>query len=525
MERRAKTADAKDDSASILPIVDMRHICKQFAGVSVLDDVFFDVFPGEVHALAGGNGAGKSTLMKILRGVYSRDAGTVQVDGQEYDSLTIEAARTAGVGMVFQEFSLVPTMTVAENIFMGAETLDHSVFLDKRAMIARSQELLERLGVDVEPTTEVGTLSTGYWQLTEIAKAIRANTKVLILDEPTAALSTAEIRKLFDIIENLKTQGIAVIYISHRMDEIRQIADRITILRNGKNYKTRLLASITDEEIIRGIAGNRASVLAKRESISGKSGLLLDMCDVSTDHISNVTLHINEGEVVGLAGLMGSGRTEVTRALFGIDKITKGTVKLKEMKYSPSDPQASINSGVALVPEDRRKQGLIVSHSVQENLTLNRLRESRSYGLLSNKKIKAMAESLMDRFAIKADRATGPVSRLSGGNQQKVVIAKWLGREPDLLIMDEPTAGVDIGTKTEVLKEVVGYADQGKGVLFISSEFPEMISVCDRYYIMKAGTVVGSVDANEIDTEEDLMLAITHAGLKTGTGIGSEDEL
>lgn len=495
-------------------VVHMEHVHKQFSGVSVLDDVSFDLRRGEVHALAGGNGAGKSTLMKILQGVYSLDSGTVQIGEEEFTSLSIETARKAGIGMVFQEFSLVPTMSVAQNIFMGAETLDSCHFLDKKSMRKQAKQLLDRLGVDLDPDVEVGTLATGYWQLTEIAKALRADARVLILDEPTASLSAAETERFLDLVRHLKNEGISLIYISHRMDEIRKIADRITILRNGKNLLTSNVADISDEEIIEGIVGQHTEKLGKHQRQESKiGGTLLKVTGLSANEgVDNVSFEVRAGEIVGLAGLMGSGRTEVTRVLFGIDKITSGTIELAGKPYAPKSAKDAMSHAVALVPEDRREQGLVVSHSVRNNLTLTRLDECRSNGLLSNKKIEAIASDLIQRFSIKVDDPASPASRLSGGNQQKIVIAKWLGREPDLLIMDESTAGVDIGTKSEVLASVTEFANGGKGVLFISSELSEMIAVCDRYVVMKRGKVVAELSSEGIDTEADLQLAIQHAG-------------
>lgn len=495
-------------------MVDMEHIHKQFSKVPVLDDVSFDVRPGEVHALAGGNGAGKSTLMKILRGVYQRDSGNIEIGGTSYPSLNVESARKAGIGMVFQEFSLVPTMTVAQNIFMGAEELNTQHFLDTRSMRQQAVELLARLGISLDPDAEVGSLSTGFWQLTEIAKALRANARVLIFDEPTASLSSAETERFFDLVNNLKKQGISLIYISHRMEEIRQIADRITILRNGKNLLTRPLSEISDEEIVEGIVGKPTETLAKHDRNRPPLGdVLLTMENVSTDNgLHNVNLKVRRGEVVGLAGLMGSGRTEVTRALFGVDRITEGHLLMAGKPFHPMSPRDAMSHSIALVPEDRREQGLITSHSVQENLIITRLRECKKAGLLSKTKISVLAGELINRFSIKVDSISEAVTRLSGGNQQKVVIAKWLGRNPDLLIMDEPTAGVDIGTKAEVLSRVTKFADSGKGVLFISSELAEMVTVCDRYVVMKHGNSVAELDSAAINDESELELAIQHSG-------------
>lgn len=495
-------------------LVGMSHIRKSFSGITVLDDVSFEVKSGEVHALAGGNGAGKSTLMKILQGVYSLDSGQMTICGTTFNgSVSIAEARQAGVGMVFQEFSLVPTMSIAQNIFMGSEKLQ-GVFLDKQAMNRATVQLLNRLDVDLHPDTEVGELSTGYWQLTEIAKALHANARVLILDEPTASLSATETQTLFDLIRNLKSQGIGIIYISHRMDEIRQIADRITILRNGRNYLTSDLDSISDEEIIAGIVGHQTDNLSKRESrVCLNDEVLLKLDHLHTENgVENVSLEVHRGEVVGLAGLMGSGRTEVTRAIFGVDRVTSGSMTLSGKTYSPKRPQEAIANNISLVPEDRREQGLFTGHSVCDNLVITRYDECERAGLLSNKSIETLVDNLVKGFSIKVDDTKTEAYRLSGGNQQKIVIAKWLGKDPDLFIMDEPTAGIDIGTKREVLDQVAKLAEQGKGVLFISSELSEMVAVCDRYVVMKHGRTVGELPAEGINNEADLQLAIQHSG-------------
>ena len=361
--------------------------------------------------------------------------------------------------------------------------------------------------------------------MTEIAKALRANARVLILDEPTASLSTAETERFFDLVRHLKNEGISLIYISHRMDEIRKIADRITILRNGTNLLTSDIADISDEEIIDGIVGQHTEKLGKhRQQESSIGETLLKVTDLSTNKgIRHVSFEVRGGEIVGLAGLMGSGRTEVTRAIFGIDRITSGTIELNGRPYAPKSAKDAMSHAVALVPEDRREQGLVVSHSVRDNLTLTRLNECRSSGLLSTRKIEKIASDLIRRFSIKVDDQAAPASQLSGGNQQKIVIAKWLGREPDLLIMDEPTAGVDIGTKSEVLANVTEFANSGKGVLFISSELAEMIAVCDRYVVMKRGEVVAELSSEGIDTEADLQLAIQHAGMTVDEGRTIQD--
>ncbi|MDO8105579.1 sugar ABC transporter ATP-binding protein [Isoptericola sp. b441] len=489
--------------------VRMTGIRKSFDGVTVLDDVEFEVEAAEVHALAGGNGAGKSTLMKILQGVYQRDAGRVELFGDPVTATTIQAARAAGIGMVFQEFSLIPTLTVAQNIFLDDEPT-RSGLIDDAAMRARSAEILARIGVAIDPGTEVGDLSTAQWQLTEIAKALRQDARVLIMDEPTASLAKHEVDSLFELIARLKAQGIAVIYISHRMDEVYRIADRITILRNGRNLLTARLDQVTPQEIVAGIAGKElaaAGARGPRVEIADAPPLL-EVQDVRAPGVEGATFDVRAGEVVGIAGLMGAGRTELARALFGVTRITGGGLRMHGSPVSLDSPADAIASGIALIPEDRRLQGLVLDHSVRENLTLPVLTGMRRWGLLVADRIRSVSDELIERFHIAVARPDAPARLLSGGNQQKIVIAKWLGTDPEVLVMDEPTAGVDVGTKSEIVRIVRELARTGKGIVVISSEYPELIAMCDRFLIMRAGRIVDSIDADSIQTEVDLELAV-----------------
>lgn len=487
--------------------VRMDGIRKAFNGVTVLDDVHLDVRPGEVHALAGGNGAGKSTLVKILQGVYQRDAGVVEVFGTPLKATTIQAARAAGVGMVFQEFSLISSLTVAQNIFLDTEPTRGGL-IDDRAMRSRAAELLARIGVAIDPGVEVGSLSTAQWQLTEIAKALGQDAKVLIMDEPTASLAKHEVDALFELVRRLKAQGIAIIYISHRMDEVYRIADRITILRNGRNLLTSALSDVTPQEIVAGIAGKEVAAAQgpTRKPVTGP--VLLDVRDLHADGVDGATFQVHAGEVIGIAGLMGAGRSELARALFGINRITQGSIIRDGRPLRIGSPGDAIGAGIALVPEDRRLQGLVLDHSVRENLTLPLLGGLRRRGLVATDKVRAASDRLIDQFSIAVARPDAPASLLSGGNQQKIVLAKWLGTNPDVLVMDEPTAGVDVGTKSEIVRIVRELSQTGKGILVISSEFPELIAMCDRFLVMRNGRIVDSIDAEQIASEEDLELAV-----------------
>lgn len=487
----------------------MTGITKSFNGVTVLDSVDFDVKPGEVHALAGGNGAGKSTLMKILQGVYSCEAGSIELFGEPFKIEGIHAAKAAGIGMVFQEFSLVPSLTVAQNIYLDSEPTSHGLINDAQ-MRSAAKEVFERMEVAVDVGRDVADLPTAAWQLTEIAKALSQDARVLIMDEPTASLSKQEVGVLFELIARLKEQGIAIIYISHRMDEIHHIADRITILRNGKKLLVADLSEITPEEIVAGVAGREIAFEGSGGSTdtAHDAPILLEARNLVAPGVVDASFTLRAGEVVGLAGLMGSGRTELARALFGVAPISSGTVLKEGVELDVSSPRNAIEAGIALIPEDRRLQGLVLDHSVRENLTLPLLDSVRERGLISSKKMKSLSDRLIKAFSIAVSRPDAPANLLSGGNQQKIVLAKWLGTEPQILIMDEPTAGVDIGTKTEIVEIVKELAASGKAILVISSEFPELIAMCSRYLIVRRGRIEESIGADMIKSEVDLELAV-----------------
>jgi ribose transport system ATP-binding protein len=495
--------------------VRMRGISKSFDGVPVLTDVDFEVVRGEVHALAGGNGAGKSTLMKILQGVYSLDAGQIEVDGRPVQLGSIQDARAAGIGMVFQEFSLVPTLTVAQNISLGVEPLGRAGLIRDREAVRRAREVFAEMEVEVDPRAQVGDLGTAYWQLTEIAKALSQDARVLIMDEPTASLAKHEADALFELVGRLTRRGISIIYISHRMDEVYRIADRITILRDGRRLLTEALADVTPEQIVEGIVGKEIEGQMSYQQRAGRAGEvepLLELQDVTAGpRVRGVSFSIGRGEIVGLAGLMGSGRTELARVLFGIDPLQSGSIKLRGQELRLTGPQDAMAAGIALIPEDRRAQGLVLEHSVRENLTLPLLGQMHRGPLLDDRKGRSLARDLIERFSIKVSDPERPVRRLSGGNQQKVVIAKWLGTEPAVLVMDEPTAGVDIGTKSEILATIRSLADEGMAVLVISSEYPELLAVSDRVVVLREGAVHRQLDRADIPDENTLQLAVQGA--------------
>ncbi|MDH2444840.1 sugar ABC transporter ATP-binding protein [Amnibacterium sp. CER49] len=490
--------------------VETRRISKSFGPVTVLTDVDFAVRQGEAHALAGGNGAGKSTLMKIIQGVYQPTSGEILIEGEPVSITSIQDAKAAGIGMVFQEFSLVPSLTVAQNIFLGVEPMRGGL-VDDREGVRRARTVLQEMAVDIDPKAEVGRLGTAYWQLTEIAKALAQNARVLIMDEPTASLAKHETEALFALIERLKARGISIIYISHRMDEIYRVADRITVLRDGRTLFTSTLADTTPAEIVEGIVGKKieGELTYRSREAAAASEVLLEVRDLNAGpRVRDVSFAVRAGEIVGLAGLMGSGRTELARALFGIDPIRSGEVLIRGEKANVSSPDRAIAAGLALIPEDRRDQGLVLDHSVRENLLLPLLGRIRRGPLLDLPAGRVLAQSLIERFGVKVAHPGRPVRLLSGGNQQKVVLAKWLGTDPSILILDEPTAGVDIGTKSEILDRIRGLADEGRAVLIISSEYPELLAVSDRVLVVRDGSIVEDLPRRDIADEESLQLAV-----------------
>ena len=481
--------------------VRMEGITKSFGGVQALKGVDFELRKGEVHALLGGNGAGKSTVMKMLVGANTPDAGTIEVDGQQVQIPTAQAARELGIAMIFQEFSVIPTMTVAQNMFLTREPRTGSGLIDDREARRRTQQIFESMEVDIDPRARVGDLPTGLVQLTEIGKALSQDAKVLIMDEPSAALATAEIRAMFEIVRRLRDQGIAIVYVSHRLDEIFEISDRVTVFRDGRNVTTVNIADVDMGQMIEYIVGQKVSFEYLDRPVDRSVDPLLEVVGVSSDNnVREVTFRLYPGEILGVAGLMGSGRTELTRALFGIDRISRGEVRVKGQQVKVRVPTDALQAGIALVPEDRRKQGLVLAHAVRDNLVLAILAKLQNGPLVNDHKGDAITKSFVDRLNIKTDSIRKRVSLLSGGNQQKVVIGKWLAQEPEILILDEPTAGVDIGAKSEIIDIIRALADEGKGVIVISSELSELLAMSDRILVMRDGTVYSEVERRELAT-------------------------
>ena len=483
------------------PAVRLVGVSKIFGGVVALQDVSFEVSAGEIHALLGENGAGKSTILKILNGVHQPTEGRVEIDGKPLAEHSPEAAKRAGVGMIFQEMSLVPTLTAAQNIFLENEIKDRRGFIDDRAAERRARELFAALGVDIDPRARVAALSAGQRQLTEIVKAISRNVRTLILDEPTTALSGGEVERLFAFLRKLRQDGVAIIYVSHRMGEITRIADRATILRDGRHVVTAPMSELTLDRIIEHIVGRRSRGFSDvaRKAID-RGAPLLEVVDVSgARKPSHVSLTLHAGEVVGVAGLLGSGRSALARVLFGIDAKRAGVIRIRGEPVEIASPRDAARLGLALVPEDRLRQGLILEHSVEANVSLTILDRLASWSFVSRAKAREAVDRQIAALRIKAASREAPARTLSGGNQQKVVVAKWLSADPDVFVLDEPTGGVDIGSKAEIVAVVRELAARGKAVLLISSELSELLTAADRIVVMADGRIVDEAPRSAFD--------------------------
>lgn len=492
------------------PIVSLKNVHKSFGGVSVLNGVDFDLQKGSVHALVGQNGAGKSTMMKVLTGVYTCDSGAIYIDGSKVKMNSYSDAVSHGISLIFQELSLIPTLTLAENIFLNREILE-GPFLDKKSMERKAHELLQSLDIDVDVHSRVEDLDVGVCQMIEIAKALSVNAKVLILDEPTASLSEKETAHLFTLINSLKQRGVSMIYISHRMAEIFKICDTITVLRNGSIVTTKPTRDYSLTGLIEDMIGRKTAALttADEELASKCTGRPL----MTVEHLNcgsrlkDVSFELREGEVLGLAGLMGSGRTEVVESLFGLNKDASGQVTINGQPYEIKGVRHAIDSGLALIPEDRRREGLVLMHSVEGNLIVPIFDKLKRGLLLENKKVADIAERSISDMAIKTHSRKTPAFNLSGGNQQKIVVGKWLNSAPSVLLLDEPTAGVDVGSKREIIDKVRDFVGENRAAIFISSDILELISACDRFIVFYDGKVTATYDRSEI-TEEVLQYAI-----------------
>jgi rhamnose transport system ATP-binding protein len=497
----------QSEAASAPPALVLEHAAKSFGAVQALIDGSVTLRGGEVHALLGENGAGKSTLVKILAGVYQPDSGTLTVNGREVTLHGPAAAQAAGIAVIYQEPTLFPDLTVAENMFIGRQPLRNGRRIDRRAMQDEAAATFKRLGVLLDPARIARGLSIADQQVVEIGKALSLDARVIVMDEPTAALSAAEVDRLFEVIRTLKAQDAAVLFISHRLEEVFAICQTVTVMRDGRHVLTSDLTGLTANDLVRAMVGRE---LAERppETVGAAPGEPMLTVDRLTREgvFTDISFTVRSGEIVALAGLVGAGRSEVARAVFGIDRYDAGQVTVRGRRLKKASPTSAMAAGIGFVPEDRRQQGLVMDMSVQQNVALASLDTLRKGGLIRASAERAMAADWAARLAIKYGRLTDPVSMLSGGNQQKVVLAKWLGRKPAVLIVDEPTRGIDVGTKAEVHHLLTELARSGVAVLMISSELPEVLGVAERVLVMREGRLVAEFSHAEA-SEESIMAA------------------
>lgn len=492
------------------PLVAITKLCKSFPGVRALHDARFELVAGEVHALMGENGAGKSTLMKILAGVYQKDAGEISIDGQAVEIASPRAAQALGIGIIHQELNLMGHLSVAQNIFIGREPLGRlGLFVDTEKMARDTQAIFDRLNLNLEPHTLVCDLTVARQQMVEIAKALSFDSRVLILDEPTAALNNAEIDDLFRIIGELKRQGVGMVYISHKMDELKRISDRVTVMRDGQYIGTVPTATTSMDTII-GMMVGRALLEDERPPASDQNlETVLEVRGLNRGRIiKDVSFSVRKGEILGFAGLMGAGRTEVARAVFGADKRDSGEIWVRGRRVAVRSPADAVEHGIGYLSEDRKHFGLATGMDVQTNIVLATLRRFLSFGfLLKPAAMQATAAKLIAQLGIKTPSALQKVALLSGGNQQKIVVAKWLVRDCEILFFDEPTRGIDVGAKSEIYKLLNALAAQGRAIVMISSELPEVLRLSHRIVVMCEGRITGELSAREATPEKIMQLA------------------
>jgi len=490
------------------PVISLEHAQKSFGAVHALEDGHIDLFGGQVHGLVGENGAGKSTLVKILAGVYRPNSGQLLIDGEEAIFDNAKQSQEAGIAIIFQEPTLFPDLSVAENIFVGVQPLKRFRRIDGRRMRREAATLFEQLGVGLDPDRLARGLSIADQQLVEIAKALTTNARVIVMDEPTAALAMNEVEQLFRIVETLRARGNAVLFISHRLDEIFAICQRVTVMRDGRHVWTKPIDELTVPSVIRAMVGRDMDALfPKVPTEPGRVVLKVDRLTREGD-FTDVSFVVRSGEIVALAGLVGAGRTEVARAIFGIDRADAGSVEIEGKRLRPGSPSAAMAAGIGLVPEDRRQQGLVMDFSIERNIALASLDTVRRGGLVLRASERTFARDWALRLRLKYAKLTNPVWTLSGGNQQKTVLAKWLGRKPTLLIVDEPTRGIDVGTKAEVHRLLSDLAAQGVAILMVSSELPEVLGMADRVVVLFEGRVMREFARADAD-EDAIMRAAT----------------
>jgi ribose transport system ATP-binding protein len=489
-------------------VLTLRDISKSFSGVQVLNGIQFDLFAGEVHCLVGENGAGKSTLIKIMSGAYQPDHGTITYQGQGLRNLTPRRARENGINAIYQEIDLIPSLSAAENISLGNEPLKANGNIDWKAVHQRSAHILEDMGAQIDLEVPVSSLKVAYQQMVAIAKALSLNSKVLILDEPTAVFTSSEVELLFEIIRRLKSQGIAIVYISHHLDEIFRIGDRVTVLRDGDLIRSGPIAEFDKNMLVKAMVGREID-FSRRNGHGGSDDELLRVERLCREGaVNEVSFVLHKGEIIGVAGLVGAGRTEMARLIIGAEAAGRGQVYLHGRPIQVNSPTEAMRLGIGMLPESRKEEGLVPVRSMAENMTYSEVEKSARFGLVPWKRIKSSVRAMIDALEIKPANPNIQVLYMSGGNQQKVVLSKLLAAGCDVLILDEPTRGVDVGARVEIYKLMQQLKKEGKGILMISSDLPEILTQADRILVMAGGRIGGELKASEATEEKVLSIAL-----------------
>jgi galactofuranose transport system ATP-binding protein len=504
------------------PVLEAREVTKRFPGVLALDRVSFRLLPGEVHALVGENGAGKSTLIKVITGVYQQDEGQVLFGGEEVSFASPRDSQAAGISTIYQEINLIPMRSVAQNVFLGREPRTRFGLLDSERMNREAAEILGRYGIQADMTMPLHTLGLGTQQMVAIARAVSLDARVVIMDEPTSSLEAREVDTLFRVIRQLRDENVGVVYVSHHLDELYEICEKVTVLRDGKLVHTGDLAELSKLQLIATMLGRELAEVEGHATGFGEnrdveSEPVLQVRGLTRRHVlDDISFDVRPGEVVGLAGLLGAGRSETAKAVFGAQPLDSGEVMMAGKEVKTGSPPSAIKAGIAFLPEDRRSEGIIPGLSVRENIVAAAMPQLSRAGLVSEKAQNELVERFMERLGIKASSPDQPVGELSGGNQQKVMLARWLCLDPKVLILDEPTRGIDVGAKAEVQHLIDELAEDGLGVVMISSELEEVVEGSDRVVVLRNGSVVGTLSGDEI-SEENLMETLAEGG-SSGSG-------
>ena len=488
-------------------LLEMKNIHKRFPGVYALKGVSLQLRPGEVHALLGENGAGKSTLIKVLGGIYEKDEGELFIEGRPVEIGSVEQARAAGVSIIHQELVLVPYLSVTENVFLGRELRGKTGLIDKDAMVRATGQALREFGLALSPTALVADLNIAQQQMVEIVKAVSFNAKIIVMDEPTSSLSDKEVDALFENVKKLTARGIGIVYISHRMSELQQIADRVTVLRDGEYIATKNVADTTNDELVALMVGRQLENYYTR-TFNACTEPLLEVQGLCSSRVHDVSFTLKKGEILGFAGLVGAGRSETMQAIFGLDKITAGSVKLEGQELAGKKPEAILDAGISLVPEDRKNEGIFPTMSISFNMTLKVLKDFMRGIRVNTDKERAIVTQYFNDLSVKAPGPDTAIGSLSGGNQQKVIIGSWLASHPKVLILDEPTRGIDVGSKSEIYAIMNELAKTGVSILMVSSELPEILNMSDRVVVMCGGEITAVLDRTEATQEKIMQHAV-----------------